>query len=83
MGHWDFDRVGCIDSSGNRNHAYATCKQGSPAPGVFGVGNSINLTGGKFLEIPHSKVFDSEPFTITLWIFWISNSGTASICPML
>lgn len=83
VGFWGFDSAGCLDTSGQGNHAYATCDKGTPAPGVSGVGNSINLSGSNYLEIPHNANFDKEPFTITLWLFWISNSGSATLCPIL
>ena len=83
VGAWSFDMEGCLDSSGNRNHAWASCSRGIAQPGRSGIGTSLELSNSNFLSIPASQLYDTEPFTVQLWVFWNYNSASQTWCPIL
>ena len=83
VGSWGFDTLGCLDYSGNENHAWASCSQGESAPGRGGVGNSIYLTNSHYLVIPNSPLYSTSSFSLQVWLFWISNNADSTWCPLL
>ena len=63
VGHWTFDEVKPIDSSGRSNHAMHSIAAG---PGVLGRGASAIFNGFDYVSIPHSEDFDGSDSSVTL-----------------
>ncbi len=84
IGYWNFEEMKVLDNSGLRNHAVNIVKSG---PSFNGMGSSAYFSNGDFIEIPHTKVFEEENFSITFWIFIIQDFFTATkgirYCPIL
>lgn len=83
MGYWNFEEVKPLDFSGLRNHGLNIVKAG---PAFGSLGHSGYFSNGEFLEIPHTKAFESPNFTITFWVFIIQDFFSASkglrFCPL-
>ena len=84
LGYWNFDEIKPLDSSGNRNHGIGNLK---PGPGIGGIGSSVQLTNGEYIEIPYNKDFNTNNFSITFWIFLIqdffSSGKGIRFCPLV
>jgi len=84
IGYWNFEEMRVLDNSGLRNHAINIVK---PGPTFNGIGSSAYFSNGDYIEIPHTKAFESDNFTITFWIFVIQDFFTASkgirFCPII
>ncbi len=84
IGYWSFDETTIMDDSGNNNHAINEIKAG---PAFGGIGMSAFFSEGNYLEVPHSKVFESPDFTITFWFYLMKHSNDEilglKLCPIV
>lgn len=85
VGHWTFDEVKPIDSSGRSNHAMHSIAAG---PGVLGRGASAMFNGFDYVSIPHSEDFDGSDFSVTFWMYLYKdpkalNTHGEALCPIL
>jgi hypothetical protein len=85
VGHWTFDEVKPIDSSGRSNHAMHSIPAG---PGVLGRGASAMFNGFDYVSIPHSEDFDGSDFSVTFWMYLYKdpkalNTHGEALCPIL
>jgi hypothetical protein len=85
VGHWTFDEVKPIDSSGRGNHGEHSIAAG---PGVMGQGASAMFNGFDFVSIPHSKDFTGGDFSVTFWMYLYKdpkalNTHGEAVCPIL
>ncbi len=83
IGYWNFDETQPIDNSGSHNHA----KGKSSAGAAFGgEGASALFSSGDYLEVPFSKAFVSNEFSVTFWLYVVqdfySNKSTR-FCPLI
>jgi len=83
IGYWNFDENQPIDSSGLHNHA----KGKSLAGAAFGgEGASALFASGDYLEVPFNKVFVTNEFSVTFWLYLVqdfySNKSTR-FCPLI
>jgi len=83
VGHWTFDQVKPIDTSGNYNHGKNSIP---PGPGVGARGASALFNGFDYVEVPHSPSFAAQEFAVTFWAF-LSHApvahGADRLCPLL
>jgi len=85
IGHWSFDEIRPLDTSGNKNHAVGVVK---PGPAFGGIGASAFFSNGDYITIPHSNSFQQgSDFTITFWLFVVQDFFTSSkgirYCPLI
>ena len=85
VGHWTFDEVKPIDSSGHGNHAEHAIAAG---PGVMGRGASAMFNGYDFVSIPHNDMMSGSDFSITFWMYLYKdpkalNTHGEAVCPIL
>jgi len=87
IAHWSFDDAKPLDLSGNNNHAVNSVKTG---PALGGMGYSAHFSKGEFLEVPHTKQFESasEEFSFTFWFYLLTenkdeNAASLAACPLV
>jgi hypothetical protein len=73
-----------LDNSGLRNHALNLVRAGLS---FNGSGASGLFSNGDYLEVPHTKAFETEDFSITFWLFFIQDYFTENkgirYCPII
>eukprot|EP00753_Platysulcus_tardus_P015066 PLAT4752.1.p2 GENE.PLAT4752.1~~PLAT4752.1.p2 ORF type:complete len:388 (+),score=184.41 PLAT4752.1:30-1166(+) len=85
VGHWSFDELKVLDSSGQGNHGKNPIP---PGAGVGGRGASAAFNGFDWVEVPHSASFTSRVFSASFWIY-LARDPTVSLgkglrwCPLL
>ena len=54
-------------------------------PGALSFGHSAKISEDAYLRVDDSEAFKSEPFSISFWIFKLSNgdNGDIEYCPMI
>eukprot|EP00916_Digyalum_oweni_P005779 GHVL01010038.1.p1 GENE.GHVL01010038.1~~GHVL01010038.1.p1 ORF type:complete len:340 (-),score=33.72 GHVL01010038.1:48-1067(-) len=88
VGHWSFDDMRGVDSSGRQNHAIASSLPVTfPGPSMGGHGSSA-LFRQSYVTIKHTKDFDSADFSYTLWVYLlegslVSASSPSQFCPII
>lgn len=85
VGHYTFDEVKILDSSGNGNHGKFAIPSG---PGANAYGSSAMFNGHDYVEIPHSPNFASNSFSVSMWIYVYKDPAattkhSAQYCPIL
>jgi len=83
VGHWTFDAIKPLDSSGNYNHGKNPIP---PGPGVGSTGSSAMFNGFDYVEIPHSQSFTSPDYSVSFWAYLTHQpvvSGSGKQCPLL
>jgi len=84
IGYWNFEETRPLDNSGLRNHALNLIR---PGLSFDGSGASGLFTNGDYLEVPHTKAFESDDFSITFWLFYINDYFTENkgirYCPLI
>lgn len=84
IGYWNFEETRVVDNSGLRNHALNLVRAG---PSFDGQGSSALFVNGDYLEVPHTKAFESKDFSITFWMLYVQDYFTENngirFCPLL
>jgi hypothetical protein len=85
VGHYTFDDVKILDSSGNGNHGKFAIPSG---PGANAYGSSAMFNGFDWVEIPHTPSFAGSTFSISMWIYIYKDPATTvkhggRWCPLL
>ena len=83
-GYWNFDTNRPIDNSGHNNHGIGSILSG---PSFGGFGASALVRDGNYITVPHNKMFSSNQFTITFFVYFYNDptsfSKGARYCPIV
>ena len=85
VGHWSFDGVKPLDSSGQRNHGAAAIP---PGPGVGSSGASAMFNGRDSVKVPHAQSLTAPSYSVSMWVYLRrmpegADTKPARNCPLL
>lgn len=80
VGHYSFDMMQAVDSSGHKNHALGNIV---PSTSIHG---SSALFRKNYILIPHSAVHETTDYSVTFWLYRLedeeSKTAIASSKPL-
>jgi len=80
VGSFNFDESLNVDGSGNKNILLGNIKRGL---GINGIGISAILNGRDPLVLKNMKIYNTEEFSYTFWVFVHSFQKESAYCPII
>lgn len=75
VGHYTFDMVKVLDSSGHRNHAMGDVLAGPP----WGPSGASGMFRKNYVVIPHSTTHETTDYSITFWIYRLEDQESKTM----